>query len=495
MANKVLKTSNSRVFLLEGRAGPTAAPAYQSCFRMTGLSQGFGDIERVECPDPYNYGTFIEVAQIKGASERVTTTLEGRYYMDLLSTMLSLANNGCAFDVQLHLGSCGDPSVFDTFTKTIVLEEAYVTNYGTEDLGALQSDDNAVVNETVDISATRVYEIRPLLFSAVAASTITNEVVDITLGDSKACAGDDCGDVSDGCTTFYAVTKAAGGSSGTPADVVKIAGTTIVARDIDTLTAVQDPTGIAIVGNYVVVTAAGTASSYNYALKSQFTTTTVPTWTEVSVAQAPNDIFSLGNVAFIVSDGGYIYKMTSPTGTLTTLNAGSATTQNLQAVHALDDSYIVAVGAAGAVVYSQDGSNFSVATVPAATTLNCVYMISKKIWWVGGANGNLYYTEDSGTTWTAKSFTGSGAGSVTAIEFSTQSVGYMAHKTAGTKGYLFRTYNGGYTWNMLPEGSGTITASDQFNAIATCKLDPNIIMAGGLDDGGSDGLIVKGVAS
>ena len=495
MANKVLKSSNSRVFLIEGRAGPIQVPSYESCFRMTGLSQGYGDIERVECPDPYNYGKFVEVAQIRGGSERATTTLEGRYYMDLLSSMLSLANNACSFDVQLHLGSCGDPSTFDTFTKAIVLEEAYVTNYGTEDLGALQSDDNAVVNETVDISATRVYEIRPLVFSAVGGSTITNEVVDIVRGDSKACAGDDCGDESDGCTTYWAVTKAAGGSASTPADVVKISGDTIIARDVDTLTSTQEPTGIATVGNYVVVTSASTANSYSYALKSLFTATSVPSWTEVAVAQGPNDIVSLGNVAFLASQGGYVYKMTSPTGTLTALTSGTVTSQNLLAIHALDADFIVAVGAAGAVIASEDGSSFSLKTVPEAATLNAVFMISKKVWWVGTATGNLYFTRDAGVTWTAKTFSGSGAGEVTAIEFATASVGYMAHKTAGTLGYLFRTYNGGYTWNLLPEGTGSITTSDYFNAIASCTEDPNIVYAAGLDGGGSDGLIVKGTAS
>jgi hypothetical protein len=494
MANKVLQASNSRVFLIEGRAGPEAAPSYESCFRMTGLSQGFGDIERVECPDPYNYGKFVEVAQIRGASERVTTTLEGRYYMDLLSSMLSLARNGCAFDVQLHLGSCGDPSTFDTFTKAIVLEEAYVTNYGTEDLGALQSDDNAVVNETVDVSATTVYEIRPLIFTTVAGSTITNEVVDITLADSKACAGEECGDESDGCTTYFAVTKAAGGSASTPADVIKISGTTVIARDVDTLTNVQEPSAIAAVGNYVVVTSNG-ASSYSYALKSQFTATAVPTWTEVALAQAPNDIFSLGNVAFIVADGGYVYKMTSPTGSITELEAGAATTQNLNNVHALDADYVVAVGDAGAVIYSQDGVNFNLATAPAAVNLNCVWMKSKTTWYVGGATGNLYYTEDTGTTWTTKSFSGSGSGSVEAIAFSTGSVGYMAHTTAATLGVIHRTYNGGYTWNVMPEGSGSVPVADKFNAIAVCSDNANLVFAAGLDGGGSDGIIVKGTSS
>ena len=494
MANKVLKTSNSRVFLVEGRGGPANAPSYESQFRMTGLSQGFGDITRVESPDPFNYGKFVEVAQIRGASERATTTLEGRYYMDLLSTMLSLARNGCSFDVQLHLGACGDPSDFETFTKSIVMEEAYVTNYGTDDLGALQSDDNAAVNETIDISATRVYEIRPMSFTSIAGSTVTNEIVDIVLADTKACSTDECEDVSDGCTTFFALSKAAGGSLSTSADVIKISGTDYVARDVDTLTSVEEPSALAPVGNYIVVVSNG-ASSYSYALKSKFTATTVPTWTEVATAQAPNDIFSLGNVAFVAADGGYVYKMTSPTGTLTAVTTGDITAQNLSAIYALDADYVVAVGAAGAVIYSENGSTFTLKTAPAAVVLNSVWMASKKIWWVGGADGNLYYTTDGGTSWATKSFSGSGSGSVADIAFSTSSVGYMVHNTTAVAGLIFRTYDGGYTWNLMPEGTGSLPAADKLNKLAVCMDDCNLVFAAGLDGSGTDGIIIKGTAS
>jgi hypothetical protein len=102
----VAKTANTRVFLIEGGARPDHAPSYKSCLRMMAVSQGFGDIERIECPDPFNYGKFIEKAQIKGATERPTTSLEGRYPHDMLSDLMKLARKGCAFDVQLHTGAC-----------------------------------------------------------------------------------------------------------------------------------------------------------------------------------------------------------------------------------------------------------------------------------------------------------------------------------------------------------------------------------------------------
>ena len=46
-----VKTPNTRVFLIEGRARGDHAPSYVSGMRMMGVAQGFGDVERIENPD------------------------------------------------------------------------------------------------------------------------------------------------------------------------------------------------------------------------------------------------------------------------------------------------------------------------------------------------------------------------------------------------------------------------------------------------------------
>lgn len=494
MPNQPLKTPNSRVFLIEGRANPATAPSYESCFRMTAISQGFGDITSVECPDPYQYGKFVEIAQIRGASERATTSLEGRYFMDVLSTMLRLARQNCAVDVQLHMGACQNPSDFNTFTKALILEDALITNFGTEDLGALSSDNAAAVNETIDISASNVYEVMPLAFTTKADSVVTNEIIDLVYGDQVSCAGDDCTNTSDGATYMFAVSITAGGSPSTPADVIMVAGSTNVVRDIDTLTA-DDPTGIAVVGNYIVVTS-GTDASFHYALKSAWVNDTAASWTRVALDGSAYDISSVGNLAFIVGVNGYIWSINSPTGTVTTLQNGSLTTSALRCVHALDSNYVIVGGDTNHVLYSTDGENFSLTSSnpgEAVATVNSVFMQDKSNWWAGLSDGTLWYTKNSGVSWTKKTFSGQGSGSVEAIVFATRSVGFMSHTTAGGVGRLFRTYDGGYTWNLLPDGSGTMPTNQRLNAIASTWINPNRVFAGGLGSG-SDGVIVYGSA-
>jgi photosystem II stability/assembly factor-like uncharacterized protein len=494
----IVKTSNSRVFLIEGRARPDHKPDYQSCLRMMGLSQGFGDIERVENPNPNQYGSFIEVGEIRGATERVTTQLEGRYALNLKSILLDLASKTCASDIQLHLGVCTDPSDFNVFEKALILEQAYLTTYNTEDLGALQSGDNAVVNETVDVSARRVYEVMKMNFGVAAGSIITNEIIDIKVCDTPSCG--DCDTESDGCKKIYALSIAAGGSPGTPADVVfsPDGGTTWYAYDVDSLGAAENPSGIACLGQYVIVVS-NDSNSLHYALKSEFEALTAPDFTEITTGFVsggePNAIFVKDDVAYIVGDNGYIYVTEDPTAGVDVLDAGSVTADNLLDVHAYSTDVIVAVGNNGAVVYTENGTTFSAAIRPVAlgVNLNTVFAKNKKEWWVGTSTGRLYYTLDGGATWTEKAFAGSGAGVVYDIEFPTDSIGFMSHATATPRGRIFRSYDGGYSWTITPERAGAVLPlSDRINALAACTQDPNFVVGGGLNDNGADGIVVVG---
>lgn len=495
MAQKVALNSFSRVFIIEGRARPDHEPDFQSCVIAGAVEQNFGDVTDIECPDPNEYGKFQKIGQIRGAEERATVTLTGRYAADIRSELLRLARKGCAVDVHIHFGTCSTPSDFKTFTKAVVLEDAILTNYSTEDLGALESGNQAGINESTDISATALYEVLPVSVVQKASDLTLNSVIDVTSYDSRAC-GSDCQDDSDGCEKFFAVASPSTGSPGTNPDVIYTldGGATWQAVEVTTLTAAQEPTGIAGVAGYVVVIS-NDAGSLSYADRADFDGTTAPEWTEVTtgfnVSGAPNAIASVGNKAFVVGDGGYIYSTDDPTGGVTELDAGVATSDNLNDVDALDDTYAVAVGENGAVVYTEDGVSWAAASAePVNATLNAVLILSKGVWLVGAANGNLYYTVNGGVSWSSQGFTGSGSGSVTALAKSPAGVIWLAHQTASTAGRLLRSYDGGNQWTVLPEGVGSIPANDKINAIATCLHDPNRAVAAGLADNATAGVLL-----
>jgi photosystem II stability/assembly factor-like uncharacterized protein len=362
----------------------------------------------------------------------------------------------------------------------------------------MESGERNPVTETGTISSKDVYEILQLTLTEVAATIVTNEVVDVTICDQVACG--ECEEDSSGCQHIYAITTAAGGSPGTPADIVHtIDGSTWYADDIDTLGAAEAPNAIDCVGVYVVVVSNDSASAH-YALKSEVDNVDFDEeWTEIStgIVGAPNDCHRAtgGRYLYIVGDSGYIYRTDDITAGVTVLDAGVTTTENLNRVFALSDDFVVAVGTNGAIVYTEDGVSWGLASstpVGVGTNLTAVAVQSETVWFVGTNTGFLYYTADKALNWTAKGFPGSGAGVVHDVAFANMSVGYLAHATATPAGRILRTYDGGYSWQILPEGSGTLTANDRINRVEPCTYDENFVVGVGLADDASDGVIVVG---
>lgn len=496
MARNHQLTGYSRVFLIDGGARPSAAPAYQGLMKAGAFSWPQGDITLVRIPDPNRYGKFLVVGKVPGEEGNVELTLMARYTTDL-STLFKLARKKCDIDIHIHMGLCEDPRNFNLgYDKALIIRDARITTYGTTDLGALGSDENAIVNEEVPVSGEDAIELVRMTFGTKAATQVAREVVDIEICDTEACG--ECGVLSDGCQIVLATTRSSDASPGLPAEVIatRDGGSTWVERPITSLGATEDPNDSDCVGSNLVVVSAESISLH-YANIADILNS-VETWNEVTTGfvagGAPRAIHSVSSVwTWIVGLGGYVYVASDPTSGVTVQDAGVATTQQLNAIHAIDELVAVAVGNSNAVIRTVDGSTWSSVTGPAVgVNLNTVWMHSETTWFVGTAGGRLYYTEDSGATWTEKSFPGSGAGQVRHIAFFDGSVGYMAHSSAVPAGRILRTIDGGYSWYIIPEQTGfIIPANDYIGKLAVCA-DPNTVFGGGLADDAVDGIILKG---
>jgi photosystem II stability/assembly factor-like uncharacterized protein len=349
------------------------------------------------------------------------------------------------------------------------------------------------------MNALDMYEVGPLGLAALGSSEVVMQVVDITICDSVQCGV--CGIPSNGCQTFFAIQVATTGSPGLPAELIASSngGSTLIQRNVTSLPANRNPTAVACVGTRLIVIS-NDDCSIHYATLANILTSN-ETWTRnasglVCVAGAPNDVFSLGSAfTWVVGNGGYIYFASDITSTWTVQDAGVTTTQNLNAIHGIDEDNLVAVGANNAVVYTRNGGQtWASVTGPAVgVALNTVWMRGKDEWFIGSAAGNLYYTRDAGVTWTTKTFPGSGSGQVRDVAFATPTVGYLAHDTTAPAGRILRTIDGGNSWYVLPESTGTIPTNQQINAVAACGEDVNTIYAGGLGTT-TDGILIKGAA-
>jgi len=490
------RSAFSRVFLIEGRARPDHAPQFQSCMRAGTVEQSFGDIERIECPDPDNYGLFEEIGFIQGAIERATSSLIGRYASDLASDLLRLAKLRCAADIQVHFGACTDPRSFNTFTKAILFENVSLTSWSTDELGALSSDENAVVNETVDLSIDEIIEVLPMAFVSRASDLLFNEAVDVVICDQQGC-GAECADESTGCERIYVLVGGITGSPGTPPDVIWSIdkGATWASDEVDSLLATESANALACVDDYVAVVS-NDSNSLHWKLQATIDAGTLLGWTEVGtgfvLSGEPNDIWSVGHYAFVVGDGGYIYDSDDVTAGVTVLDAGAATNDNLNAVHAMDEYFAVAVGDNGAVVWAQDGVTWAATTALAgAANLQAVWVKGEREWYVVDDAGVIRYTLDQGATWTVGTGVSGGATELHDIAFASNSIAFVAGRRADV-GYMWRTYDSGNSWVTMPDGIGTLPASRDLNALAACEFDENFAVTVGEGAVAADGIIISG---
>lgn len=493
-----LTSSHSRVFVIEGRARPDHRPDYYSTAAAGAVSQSFGDVTTIEVPDPLEWGKFIEVGTIRGGKERATVSLSGRYAVEIKSKMIQMANRNCRADVQINFGTCTNASKWNIFEKKLILEDAHVTSYDTDDLGTLASDDNSEVNETIELSARDIYEIVQVSWSERAGDIITNEVIDVTHGDLQTCG--DCEEESFGCEKFFAVTAAAGGSPSTPADVLFTldGGNQWLAHDVDSLDVSADASAVLTYGDYLVV-ASQSDESIHYASLVDFDGVTDPLFTEVTTGivsgAGPTSMVDTGYRLIAGAAGGYIYATEDPTdGFTSVLESGVLTVNDILDIDSYGDGVIVAGCENGVVLYSLNGETFDRAEPVAGVgvDVNAVHVHNEDVWMVGTNDGYCYYTTNAGTSWNESTFHLAGTGSVEAIEFSNDTVGYMSHTTASGNGRILRTTNGGYDWMVVPEGSGVLPANDRVNALAPCPFNSDVVVGVGLGDGGSDGYLVVG---
>jgi photosystem II stability/assembly factor-like uncharacterized protein len=496
MPQKVMRSAYSRVWTIRYGAGPGKNAAYQGLWRAGAVSWDQGDVERIFIPDVNQYGAFVVVGKTMGEPTSPEIGMTARYAYDR-SAMLQLTKDRCDHDVQIHMGECLDPQDFNRgWQKVIVLEKARATNYSTDDLGALDYSENQPVNEESTFSGEDLYEIVHVNFARKADSNIVNEVTDVVFCDAKNCG--ECGTPSDGCQTILAVTRASPGSPGLMGEVVysKNGGDTWADTLIDTMTVAETPSRIVCLGsNVVIISADGIAIHYTPIADLLAGT---ETWTKVTTglnaSGGPRRIYSYGpSQSWIVGYGGYVYFTDDPTAGVEVQDAGSATTQQLNDVHGIDQNFIVAVGNSNAIIRTRNGGQTweSITGPSVGVALNAVWVVDEKLWWVGTAGGNLYNTRDGGLTWIIKPFKGSGAGSITDIKFSTRSVGWLSHTDATPLGRILRTIDGGQSWFTPTDvGQPAIPTNTRINTLAVCA-DPNMVYGAG-NTTSNDGILLQG---
>jgi hypothetical protein len=161
-----------------------------------------------------------------------------------------------------------------------------------------------------------------------------------------------------------------------------------------------------------------------------------------------------------VAGAGYIYKSEDAGITWTTQEAGALTVNDYYVIRFAPGSALIgyATGENNAMARTYDGGvTWSAVVGPGGLVENlCMDVRSDKVVYVGDDTGDLYVTYDGALTWEALThWVGAGTGTVQAIEFLNDMLGYMLTNSAGFSvgsltATLHITRDAGRTWLATP---------------------------------------------
>lgn len=488
------KTGSARAFVIPGGARQDRDIHYASFLKVGSGSQSLGEITKIEIPSDIAFNSFVEVGQIQGSKERVTTQLVEKMPVELRSLIDRLARNRSNFDVHVQFGECLNPGNINEFSMGIVYEFATGSSHENDELIALDGGENAEIRETLSISARDQYKYVPLAYYDKETVAVVNEILAVAIKKDIGC---------DDFPLMFAVTATEGGSPGTgPYLLFSIDhGKSWYSHEVDPYDNTKDANGVDVVSDSIIVIS-GDAGSMAYVEVAEFYHPEEigfdPVFTEIATGflDNPKAISSAGMKGFIVGDAGYIYSVEEPSEGVTVLDDGGASgNRALGVVHALNDKNVLAGGVHGAIVFSTDGESFSASPsspVGVGVEITAVAMRYADEWWVGTDAGGVYVTFDRGQHWITVAMPGATPTAINSIAWASHSVGYIAGVVGGN-GRIYRTICGGIKWSVQPQQSTySMPLVDRFNQIAVNLHDVNFVLCGGLADDAIDGALVVG---
>lgn len=462
------------------RSGPNTQPLYLGCHQLGDVDQPEGDIELIYCKDPSGPSRFKVVASVQGAAGAITSTITTSVTDDIDE----LERARCAFTLFANMVQSGRPDVFTNFDRTFVFTNVKITSRGLTGLTARTPDDNQRSDMTFDISAEELLRLKLPTISRQSISETTS-VNDISFCNDARCRTEQ-DTALEVCEVGFAVTDAAVGSPAAAASVLYTTnGGTWTATDSDPFAVGENVIAVECFdlgrdSTRVIVARggfdAGSPTQIAYSDDSGVTWTTVNV-DAVNGRYVP-ERFSLyavdRNDIWVGTNDGYIYHSGDAGLSWESQNAAVIHSGAWNAIKFAPGDADVgwAVGAANVIARTLDGGeSWGAITGPAGqagVAANVVEVLDRNRVWVGYADGDLWYTEDGGTNWSQRSFTGSGVGQVRDIKFLNDSLGYLLSNNASPVGTVHWTIDGGYTWDALTTptnvGVNAIRICDEWNA-------------------------------
>ncbi|MEO6174339.1 MAG: YCF48-related protein [Flavobacterium circumlabens] len=179
------------------------------------------------------------------------------------------------------------------------------------------------------------------------------------------------------------------------------------------------------------------------------------TWTEIPTISDAIYTFSFlnENVGYAAGDHGVIFKTTD--GGLTWdwagFQIGRIYNTSIYGIHFVDDNIGFATGARGRIIKTTDGGKTWTENSPTYNDINNLQFLTNETGFAQSGN-SFFKTTDSGKSWNSVgSIDYDRYSYIATFKFLNENLGYAV--SGGTYGgYVFKTLDGGVTWNALNDG-------------------------------------------
>ena len=493
---KQVQAVNQRVWYVQGGVHPLRSPQFLALGKFSGDPKiTLGEEKKISAPDPNNFNRDIQVGSIAGEKERATLSI-GIRTTSQRSVLMDWKNQGCRVDIFALSGRCGNPQDFTEGGEFwVYFPDGKISNYAYENFGAYGLDENNPTNEAVDMTSEDFWQYLYMRQDVIGQSNTVREIYSIDVY-----YGDVCDNCPDQCSKVLMTMAGASATPGTQPILLYSAdgGESFLQQTISTLFSNENITDADVIGNAFVL-AGGTSNSIHWTDINELYEG-ANQWNEVVsgfvAGKNPNAIAQADvRHVWLVGNGGYVYFASNYKVGVIVQDAGVATTQHLQAVHALNPQNVLAVGNSNAVIFtSNGGSTWESATGPAVgVNLGACWMWNSSVWFVGegsGGTGKLWLTVNSGVSWTQVGLPNT-YNRIDVIKFVSDAEGYISAR-AGGQSYILRTITAGNEWTVLPQGKKGVALSNTYlRDLDVCNKYSNTCYAAGLASNGTAGVAMK----
>lgn len=449
--------------------GPNTIPEYLGCGEVAGYDQPLGDVASQYCR-----GEIISSSQ--GAKGRATFTLSmllGRK-TDAVDRWVG---RGCPGQLFLHWYCRGQKGVFAGYERGTMFTDIRATSKAMDNASLRMEDGGApgLTHRTYAVSAAEVQDYVSLTVTRKTYAGV-HPLIDIAF-----CSTDDCGGACGapdflGRVGYVGPSIASSLTSGADVSITQDYGVTWTETAADPFADGESVGAIVCfpinaAGTKRVVVARATTDAGNPA-EIAYSEDGGATWTTVNVGALVGEFFPRSMSLFNLKGTMQIWACTdagantgrifySDDGGLTWTLQLTGATDELNAIHFRDKDNGLCVGETNEIWFtSNGGEDWTAITGPAGqaavNALSCG-VVTRWRWFVGYADGTLFYTEDGGATWTQRTLAKPAGwvswAAVNAIDIVDESCIWLAvHYTAAAAapwGAFLRSIDGGYSWEAL----------------------------------------------